>query len=176
MIELGKVVGVWGVKGWIKLHSYTRVRTDIGDYKTWYLQTFKDKKSSSIEHQTKAYEVQTCRQQGPGLVAQLANVDNRDLAELLIGSKILVSDEDLPALPEGEYYWHQLIGLVVENESQTIGTIKSIMETGANDVLVCDNVERGKEDILIPYTETAVLAVDLVAKTMMVDWDPSYLD
>lgn len=176
MIELGKVVGVWGVKGWIKIHSYTRVRADISNYKTWYLKSSKDKNSDSSRQQLDAYEVECCRQQGPGLVAQLVNIDNRDLAERLISYRIFVADHDLPKLPENEYYWHQLIGLTVENETQTIGLIKSIMETGANDVLVCNNVEQGKEDILIPYTKSVVLTVDLDKKVMTVDWDPSYLE
>ncbi len=176
MIELGKVVGVWGVKGWIKLHSYTRVRADIGTYKIWYLQSSGKQHSAGKSEQRTAYEVSSCRQQGQGIVAQLKNVACRDIAERLIGSKIWVPENDLPVLTDGEYYWHQLIGLSVENKTQTIGTIRTIMETGANDVLVCDNIEQGKEDVLIPYVATAVLSVDLDKKIMKVDWDPSYLE
>jgi len=176
LIELGKIVGVWGVKGWIKLHSYTRSRDDIGAYKTWHLQAPKAVSDRNKVENTTAYEVITCRQQGQGLVAQLVNVDDRNLAEQLIGNKILVPASDMPDLADGEYYWHQLIGLSVENQAQTIGTIKTIMETGANDVLVCENVEQGKEDVLIPYTASAVLDVDLEKKIMTVDWDPAFLD
>ena len=176
MIELGKIVGAWGVKGWIKLHSYTRSRDDIGAYKTWYLQAQKAVPDSNQVENTTAYEVINCRQQGQGLVAQLVNVDDRNLAEQLIGNKILVPASDMPDLADGDYYWHQLIGLRVENQAQTIGTIKTIMETGANDVLVCENVEQGKEDVLIPYTASAVLAVDLEKKIMTVDWDPAFLE
>lgn len=176
MIELGKIVGVWGVKGWIKIHSYTRVRSDIGSYKNWYLQSPKDRKRSFDGIDADLYEVVSCRQQGPGIVAQLGNIDSRDKAEALIGSKIFVAEDDLPTLSNGEFYWHQLIGLRVDYQGQTIGLIKAIMETGANDVLVCDNAVQGKEDVLIPYTESAVLAVDLDKNVMTVDWDPTYLE
>ena len=74
--------------------------------------------------------------QGKGIVAQLASIVDRDQAESLIGSKILVPSDALPKLPEGEYYWHQLLGLAVSNQDQELGVIASLMETGANDVLV----------------------------------------
>ena len=91
------------------------------------------------------------------------------------GCKILVKQADLPALPAGEFYWQELIGLTVKNEQVVIGQIDSILETGANDVLVCKNAEQGQPDVLIPYTEQVVLSVDKTQGTMKVDWDASYL-
>lgn len=168
-VELGKLVGVWGVKGWVKLHSYTRNRADISQYTTWYLQ----KPRSTDEPQ--AIEVINCREQGQGIVAQLEGVVDRDQAMAMSGCKILVKQADLPALPAGEFYWQELIGLTVKNEQVVIGQIDSILETGANDVLVCKNAEQGQPDVLIPYTEQVVLSVDKTQGTMKVDWDASYL-
>jgi len=168
-VELGKVVGVWGVKGWIKLHSYTRNRADIAQYATWYLQAPR-KKGDPV-----AFDVINCREQGQGIVAQLEGVIDRDQAMAMNGQKILVKQTDLPTLPEGEYYWQQLIGLEVSNDRAVIGVVKSILETGANDVLVVKQTQQGKPDVLIPYTKEAVLSVDLERGTMQVDWDPSYL-
>jgi len=68
-----------------------------------------------------------------------------------------------------------LIGLMVKNEVSTIGEVHSILETGANDVLVCKNAEEGKADVLIPYTDEVVLEIDVEAGTMLVDWDPAFL-
>jgi len=168
-VELGKLVGVWGVKGWVKLHSYTRNRADISQYKTWYLQKARSKADPA------PIKVLSCREQGQGIVAQLDGVNDRDQAMAMSGQVIFVKQSDLPGLPEGEFYWQQLIGLMVKNEVSTIGEVHSILETGANDVLVCKNAEEGKADVLIPYTDEVVLEIDVEAGTMLVDWDPAFL-
>ena len=103
-IELGKVVGTWGVKGWIKLHSYSRNRIDIANYSNWWLQNKKD--------DPVLFEVLNCREQGQGIAAQLKGVDDPDQAMTLNGQRILVKETDLPKLPEGEYYWQQLLSLI----------------------------------------------------------------
>lgn len=170
-IELGKVVGVWGVKGWIKLHSYTRHRADIGNYPSWWLQ----KKSEAAPVN---FQVLNCREQGAGIVAQLEGICDRDQAMALNGHKIMIDESDLPELPEGEYYWQQLIGLRACNlQDEPMGTIESIMETGANDVLVLKRQSGEQEqEILIPYTDQVVRSIDLEQGTMTVDWDLGYLD
>ena len=168
-VELGKLVGVWGVKGWVKLHSYTRNRADISQYKTWYLQ------KPRSEADPVAIQVLNCREQGQGIVAQLDGVNDRDQAMTMSGQVIFVKQSDLPDLPAGEFYWQQLIGLKVKNETGVIGEVSSILETGANDVLVCKNSRQGKADVLIPYTEEVVLEVDVDSGTMLVDWNPDFL-
>jgi 16S rRNA processing protein RimM len=168
-VELGKLVGVWGVKGWVKLHSYTRNRADISQYKTWYLQ-----KSGSKTDPT-PIDVLNCREQGQGMVVQFDGVNDRDQAMAMSGQLIFVKQSDLPDLPKGEFYWQQLIGLTVKNEAVSIGKVSSILDTGANDVLVCKNAVEGKADVLIPYTDDVVLEIELEAGTMLVDWDPDFL-
>ena len=168
-VELGKLVGVWGVKGWVKLHSYTRNRADISQYKTWYLQAPRSKAEPT------PISVLQCREQGPGIVAQFEGVTDRDQAMAMSGQVIFVKQSDLPKLPTGEFYWQQLIGLTVKNQTGDIGQVKSILETGANDVLVCSNAEQGKADVLIPYTDEVILEFDVDAGAMIVDWDPGFL-
>ncbi len=172
-VELGKIVGVWGVKGWIKLHSYTRNRADIADYTRWYLS--KHKKGPAFDNQTISVEVLHCREQAKGIVAQLEAVQDRDKAAELMGQRIWVKQSDLPELPEGEYYWKELIGLNVFFGSEELGKVVSIIETGANDVLVCKPITSGKPEILIPYTKEVVSSVNLEQGSMLVDWDPQYL-
>jgi 16S rRNA processing protein RimM len=169
-VELGKLVGVWGVKGWVKLHSYTRNRADISQYSTWYLQKPRSKDDPA------PIKVLNCREQGQGMVVQFDGVDDRDVAAAMSGQTIFIKQSDLPELPAGEFYWQQLIGLSVSNEEGPIGEIQSILETGANDVLVCKNITEGKVDVLIPYVDEVVQAVDIEAGTMVVEWDPSFLD
>ena len=175
-VELGKIVGVWGVKGWIKLHSYTRNRADIASYPIWWLQVTKESGSFPVDDESVAVDVLNCREQGPGVVAQIKGVDNRDQAAALIGQRILVRDVDLPVLPKGEYYWQQLIGLAVSDAQQSmIGRVASIIETGANDVLVVESDESGTEDVLVPYTDEVVKDINIKAGTMVVDWDADFL-
>lgn len=169
-IELGKIIGVWGVKGWVKLHSYTRYRADISKYKTWWLKT----PTGDIEAATE-YKVLNCREQGKGVVAQLHGVTAPEQAMALNGKSIWVAESELPELPSGQYYWQQLIGLSVSNEeSIVLGTVDSILETGANDVLILKSPSG--DEVLIPYVDQVVREVDVVRGTLLVDWSQSYLE
>ncbi|MEM7359244.1 MAG: ribosome maturation factor RimM [Pseudomonadota bacterium] len=171
-VELGKIVGVWGVKGWVKLHSYTRNRGDIANYKTWWLKPAGRKAESSAPQE---FQVLSCREQGKGIVAQLAGVTDPDQAQALHGWSIWIEQSQLPKLPAGQYYWQQLIGLqVINKEALNLGTVESVLETGANDVLVLKSPE-GTE-VLIPYGDPVVENIDLETGTMQVDWDLSYLE
>lgn len=182
-IELGKISGVWGVKGWVKLHSYTRNRVEIANYSSWWLTPeSKLNESPKLSPQAQQFEIETCRAQGQTIVAKLVGINTREQAEELKGYIILVDQEALPALPEGEYYWQQLIGLLVVNaEGIEFGKIQSILETGANDVLVIRPEEQAEEndnttEVLVPYIDQVVQKVDLVAGKMIVDWDSSFLE
>lgn len=169
-VELGKVSGVWGVRGAIKVYSYTRERDGIAEYKNWILQS-----ASGVNRR---YEVIDCKKQGQGMVATLKGVDDRDLAESLQGLRILVPLQDMPVLPDGEYYWRQLVGLgVVTLEGKVLGVVDHLLETGANDVLVVQSKTTDSEEPvehLLPYIDQVVIKVDLRTKIMQVDWDPEY--
>jgi len=165
-IELGKIVGVWGVKGWLKLHSYCRNRVDIANHSSWWLQR---KNDDPVE-----YKVLNCREQGPGIVAQLDGITDRNQAELLNGQTILISQSDLPESADGQFYWQQLVGLTVFSDDQEIGKVASLLETGANDVLVV--AREGLPDALIPYIDEVIAEVDLEHGRLIVDWDVTLLD
>lgn len=162
LVCIGRVVGAWGVDGWLKVHSFTRDRTDLFEYGGWQLDT-----GGGIE----AYELESGREQGRGLIAKLRGVDGRDGAARLLEARILVTGEQLPALADGEYFWHQLEGLRVETaDGSPLGTVDYLFETGANDVMVI----RGDRERLIPYNEEVVREVDLEAGVMRVDWDADF--
>lgn len=175
-IELGKIVGVWGVKGWLKVFSYTRDRQDINQYDEWLLvpQRLESPQSSA---DWKSVKVEKCRAQGQHVVAQLAGVDDRDQAHAMIGQKIFIERSQLPELPAGEYYWMQLIGLsVLTTQGELLGSVTSMLETGANDVfVVTDSPENESQERLIPHIDEVVIDVDLVAKKITVDWDKDFL-
>lgn len=162
-VSLGKVLAAFGIQGWVKVHSESRPITEIGRYKTWQLK---------LKDGWTAFRVKSVKTQGKGLVAKLEGVNDRNHAEALSGAEIAVDPAQLPRLPQGEYYWRDLIGMqVVNREGADLGVVDAMLETGANDVMVL----KGECERLVPYIfEQVVLEVDLEAKRIMVDWDPEF--
>lgn len=159
LITVGKIVGIWGVDGWVKIYSYSRDRTAIFRYGHWNVGT---------GEKALSFELESGYKRGHGLVAKLRGLDDRDTAAAIVGAAIQVTSDQLPALEEGEFFWHQLDGLVVETLDGTrLGTVDYLIETGANDVLVVT----GDRERLIPYIRGVVQRVDLESGIVHVDWD-----
>ena len=163
LLELGKISGVFGVKGWIKVHSYTDPREGIAEYSPWFIK----QKGSWRE-----VEVVAAKRQGKTVIAKIKDVDDCDQAQLLTGAEIAIHKDQLDKPVEGEYYWRDLEGLrVVNTEGVDLGIISHMMETGANDVMVV----KSDQQRLIPFTQGhAVLNIDLEAGVITVDWDPDF--
>ncbi len=163
-VRLGRIVGLYGVKGWVRVESWTEPRNRIFGYQPWLLES----DSTKIE-----VDGATGRVQGKGLVAQLPGIEDRDQAMALIGCEITVPRSALPAPAPGEYYWTDLEGCeVVTVEGIRLGQISHLLETGANDVMV---VRDGERERLIPFIEESyVKQVDLAAGLVQVDWDPEF--
>lgn len=163
LIVLGRVSGIYGVAGWIRVYSFTDPRENILGYSRWHIWS---------DQGWKQLDLQAGRRQGRSVVAHLAGYDDRDQARGLIGREIAIPREQLPALDEGEYYWADLQGLRVYNrDGQDFGTVTHLIETGANDVLVVE----GERERLIPMVpDEFVLRVDLEAGFMEVEWDPEF--
>jgi len=161
-ITLGKIVGVFGIKGWVKVFSETRPREQIFSYSPWLLE---------VNGRTVEVELLDGRQQGKGLIASLKGYTDCDAARQLIGADISIPEEGLPAAGIDEYYWSQLTGLsVVNQQGIELGEVANLFETGANDVMVV----KGDKERLIPFTEFAVHEVDLDNKKIIVDWDADF--
>lgn len=153
--------------------SYTQPKESIFGYHPWHL--------ASADGRLESIEVDDGREQGAGLVAHIAGIDERDVARLYCQRDILVNKNQMPALEEGAYYWHQLIGLKVyssfDGRESFLGTIKQMMETGANDVMVVTPCEGSvdKRERLLPYlTGHYGIAVNLPDGRLMIDWDPEF--
>ena len=131
MLVVGKITGCYGLKGWVKIHSYTETPESFLDFGAWQL-----KRRGTFE----LVEFDAVKRQGKGLVAHIAGVDDRTLAEAYRGLELAVPGGALPALPEGDFYWRDLQGLQVwcqdGNDRVLLGTVDYLIETGANDVLV----------------------------------------
>jgi len=163
-VLLGRIVGVHGLRGEVKIESYTEPRLRIFDYLPWLLETA----PGVIE---KIEKVQG-RAQGKGVVASLG-LDDRDAAAKLIGTRIFVSRSTLPELPD-EFYQEDLAGLEVVNRAGvSFGKVSHLFDTGANLVLVTKSQD-GREH-LIPYVpDVYVKAVDLDAGRITVDWEEDF--
>ena len=163
-VLLGKIVGVHGVRGELKLESYTEPRMQIFRYQPWLLRSASGEKQITECHG---------RAQGKGLVAELPGIADRDAAAALVGEEIWVARSALPAAKPGEYYWSDLEGLeVVTTEGVSLGKVSHLVATGANDVLV---VKDGKRERLIPFLlDRFVTEVDLPSARLTVDWDVDF--
>jgi 16S rRNA processing protein RimM len=105
------------------------------------------------------------------LLQNKQNPHDRNEADRLRGYLIGIKKNDLPILEKGKYYWSDLIGLEVFNQEKfNFGVVDSIMETGSNDVLVI----KGEKETLIPYLDNVILNIDLVKKSILVDWDENF--
>jgi 16S rRNA processing protein RimM len=162
-LHIGKVSSVFGIKGWLKIFSFTDDRESILDYSPWLLKKGSDSKS---------VEVVTGQLQGKTVIAQLRGIDDRNMAESLIGWDIYIPKAQLPQAAKGEYYWSDLIGLQVTNlEGIAFGKVTGLMETGANDVLLIS----GERERAVPFLQgQTVISIDLTAKTLQVDWDADF--
>lgn len=159
-VILGRIVGLFGVRGWVKVHSYTEPRAALLDYRDWLL---------CRDGAWEPVEVAEGREHGKGIVVRLQGIEERDAAAELLGRDIGVDRDTLPEAEDGQYYWADLEGLtVVHVDGTELGKVAYLMATGANDVLVVD----GPVERLIPFVpETVILDVDLAAGVIRVDWE-----
>lgn len=159
---MGRVAGLFGVQGWVKLISHTEPRTDILDYQPLYRQTAQG---------WQPVELEQGRVQGKGIIAKFLGFDDRDAATTLLGQDLAVSRTQLPAVDADEIYWADLQGLrVITLSGQALGVIDHLFDTGANDVMVV----QGERERLIPFIPSVVGTIDLTAKVLHVDWDPEF--
>ena len=177
---LGRVIGVHGVRGWVKIHSDTHPRENILSYPAWWL------KSPGLSGSGDWQETKLIKSQNTvkNVLALIEGVEDRDAAEKLRGTEIAIPRELLPATDAGEFYWTDLVGCeVFDTKGGRFGTVARLFETGANDVLeIRDERELGENDkrpngpnILVPWVRPdVVIEVDVHAKKIVVDWDPDF--
>jgi 16S rRNA processing protein RimM len=166
LVVVGQIAGVYGVRGWVKIRSFTVPQENLFKYQPWTLRASAPAVPASIK-------ILQWRAQGKGLIAQLDGYGDRDQAALLNGTEILVPRSVLPKVGKGEYYWSDLIGLrVVNREEIELGVVDHLLETGANDVLVVKGAEK---EHLVPWVPGPyILDVNLAEGVIRVDWDAEF--
>lgn len=163
-VIVGRLGGAFGIKGWVKLVSYTRPMDGIIDYPTLYVRVAGD--------QWSLCQIESIKMQGKGLVIKFDGAEDRDAAQQYRNCEVAVDRSSLPEPRTGEYYWAELVGLTVTTVTGVLlGKVSYLVETGANDVLVVE----GDKERLIPYIpEQVIRNIDLDGQQMLVDWDPDF--
>ena len=163
LIQIGRIGVPYGIRGWVKVHSYTQSQEDILHYQPWQIR---------VKHQWQEIKISEGRLHGKGVVVKLPGVKNPEEARLYANASVAIPREQLPELLNDEYYWTDLEGLTVINENGiTLGVVHYCMETGSNDVLVV----KGEQFHAIPYLPGEVInQIDLKNKTIQVNWDPNF--
>jgi 16S rRNA processing protein RimM len=146
-IEVGRIADAWGIKGWFKVLPYSADPEAL----------FSSKHSDTV-------------------VASAHEVDDRTAAEALRGARIFVARSSFPSAEKDEYYWVDLIGLdVVNREGLALGTVKELLSTGAQTVLVLEYSQDGKpQERMIPFVSVYIDEVDLPARRILVDWQADF--
>ena len=165
MVLVGRLAGAFGIKGWVKIGSYTSPPENILQYAPWHLRR---KGSNKILRRA---ELSDAKVHGKGLIAKLAGIDDRDQADGLKGLEIVVERSQLPDPEDGRYYWADLEGMQVEaSDGSALGRVDQMLEAGAADVMVVCGAEGGRH--LIPFIrDEIILSVDLDAGLIRVNWE-----
>jgi 16S rRNA processing protein RimM len=174
LVVVGKVTTVYGIKGWVKVHSFTEPMDNIFGYENCYIER---------NGQWQSVVLEGGKRHGKGLISRIKGVPTREEARLYGQCNIAIPASDMTELEDGEFYWHQLEGLKVlttageDGQEQLLGKVHHLMETGANDVLVVRKCQGSidKRERLIPYVpEQFVQDIDLTAGEIRVNWDPEF--
>jgi 16S rRNA processing protein RimM len=158
IITLGKIVGTFGVQGWVKIQSFTDPPENIFEYDNWRMQR---------GGQWSQVEVEDGRVTGKGVLAKLVGIDTPEDARLYVGTPLGIARSDMPAPAAGEYYWSDLEGLEARSASgEVLGRVDHFRSTPGGDVVIV----RGEREYWIPFVKERILEVDLQAGYIALDW------
>ena len=173
-IEVGRIADAWGIKGWFKVLSHSADPEALFSSKRWYLQPAE--KGPKTFSGTLLLKIREAKDHSGTVVATAQEVDDRNAAEALRGARVFVPRSSFPTAAADEYYWVDLIGLAVLNrEGVQLGTVKELLSTGPQTVLVLEYEAEGKPmERMIPFVSAYVDTVDVAGKRITVDWQPDY--
>lgn len=169
-LVVGRLGSSYGIRGWLRIFSFTEEPESIFDYQPWFIER---------AGQWETLEIESWKYHNNDLIVKLAGYDEREKSATLTNCNILVESTLLPELEDGEYYWKDLMGCqVITTKGYDLGKVIELMETGSNDVLVVKaNIKDafGAKERLIPYLDDQFIKrIDLKTKQIEVDWDPSF--
>lgn len=175
LIDLAYIAGAWGVRGWVRLSPFSADADALHHARQWFVVPPKGAHASTCQLKDHLQvQVLQLKPQADALVAQWQGFDNRDWAQALRGATIALPRSAFPSLPDGEYYWIDLIGLEVRNrQGLSLGCVEKMLSNGPQSVLVVQG-EKGAKQHLIPFVDAYVDTVDLQGRCVTVDWQPDY--
>jgi 16S rRNA processing protein RimM len=173
-IEVGRIADAWGIKGWFKVLPHSADSEALFSSKRWFLMP--SERGAKTFSGVVKLAITEAKVHSNTVVATAREVTDRTAAEALRGARIFVSRSSFPAAEKDEYYWVDLIGLAVVNrEGVALGTVKELLSTGAQTVLVMDYEQDGKtQERMIPFVSVYIDNVDLSARRILVDWQPDF--
>ncbi|MDB5858769.1 MAG: rimM [Ramlibacter sp.] len=173
-IEVGRIADAWGVKGWFKVLPHSADPQALFSSKRWYLQP--SERGAKTFSGTVLLRVREAKEHSDTVVARADEIEDRAAAEALRGARIFVPRSSFPTADPDEYYWVDLLGLdVVNREGVALGTVKELLATGPQTVLVLEYEEDGKPlERMLPFVAAFIDGVDLAGRKITVDWQPDY--
>lgn len=173
-IEIGRIADAWGIKGWFKVLPYSADPEALFSSKYWFL--LPTEKGPKTFSGTLQLPVKEAKFHSDTVVACADGIEDRNAAEALRGARIFVSRANFPKAAEDEYYWVDLIGLnVVNREDLSLGTVRELLSTGPQTVLVLEQLVDDKlVERMIPFVSAYVDKVDLQSRSIRVDWQADY--
>ncbi|MBS7349275.1 MAG: ribosome maturation factor RimM [Comamonas sp.] len=175
-VQVGRIGDAWGVQGWFKVVPFSSDPQALMGAKTWLLQP--PEQGNKHFNGTLSLAVRRIRWHGDSLVANSADVTDRDAAQALRGARVFIARQDFPPAQDGEYYWVDLIGLTVRNHQNVVlGQVKELLSSAAQTVLVVHEDAGGNAkpiERLIPFVDAYIHSVDLPSQTIVADWQPDY--
>ena len=164
-IEVGRLGAAHGVRGWLRVQSFTDPPQRLFEWKLWRLQA--GDKPGAL-HEVKLLEA---RPQGNGWIARLEGIDERDAASRLAGHLVLVDRAELPATHGREHYRADLVGYEVKNlEGALLGLVDHFVDTPGNAVMVI----KGTREYLVPMVAQYLRSVDQQSRRLVVDWPEDF--
>jgi len=173
LVELGYLRGAYGLRGWSHVQPYWREGEVLRAAREWWLLPPEATGAQAIS--SELVKVTGVRSHGAGLVAKWHGCENPEAAQARKGWRVAVPREAFPPLPEGQYYWVDLIGaLVVNRSARLLGVVRGLRSNGAQDLLEVERADAGglaPNPILIPIVAAYIDAVDLAGRQIRVDWE-----
>lgn len=161
---VGAVAGAHGVRGGVRIKSFTEDPHDVGAYG-----------KVTDEAGRRTFDIRVTGQAKGVVLARLSGIDSREAAEALKGLRLYVPRDRLPPPSDDEFYHADLIGLaVVDQAGAVIGEVRAVHDFGAGDLL--EIAMEGRAPVLVPFTAEAVPAVDIAAGRLVIDPPPGLLD
>ncbi|WP_304362166.1 ribosome maturation factor RimM [Collimonas fungivorans] len=173
LVVVGYITGAYGINGWVRIKPYSADADALLHAKTWWL----NRQNAPELHDV---EMMQAKNHSGDIVASLMGVAGRDAAEAMKGSVVHIPRSHFPALADDEFYWVDLIGMMVENlQGEQLGVVADLMDNGAHPILritvpAAEDQDKAAPELLIPFVEQFVKTVDQAAKKITVDWGLDY--